>query len=163
MGGAQVRAEGDAARQRPGEHRRTADRGEFHKAKRTGKPAARAELHALVQDAARAAGRTAAWAGWRDETFFAELAKRDVVQLRYSSVNLGEVTGYSVGLPGDLTAEGKPRMYGGSKLDRNLSLPRLRGPVDQPGDGTRAPDENRDRQDRAAPRGHRRSGGLPYR
>lgn len=102
-------------------------RGEFHKAKRTGKPIARIELRALVQDAAKAAAKAAALTGWSDETFFAELAKRDVVvQLRYSSVNPGEVTGYSVGLPGDLTAEGKPRMYGGSKLDKRLSLPRLR-------------------------------------
>lgn len=102
-------------------------RNEFHKAKRTGKPPARTELCALVHDAARAAGKAAALAGWSDETFFAELAKRNVVvQLRYSRVNPGEVTGYSVGLPGDLTAEGEPRMYGGSKLDRSLSLTRLR-------------------------------------
>lgn len=93
--------------------------GELRKAERTGQPIARTELRRLVGEAASAA--------WSEEAFFAGLAARNVAfRLRYSTVNPGQVTGYSVALPGDLTAEGRPRMYGGARLDRNLSLPRIR-------------------------------------
>jgi hypothetical protein len=63
-----------------------------------------------------------------DETgFFARLRADGVlVRLRFSELHPGEVTGYSVALPGHLGAGGEPVWYGGGKLAAGLSLPRLR-------------------------------------
>src|ERR1700675_2361986 len=59
--------------------------------------------------------------------FFARLRADGVlVRLRFSEVNLGQVTGYSVTLPGHLTQAGEPVWYGGGRLADGLSLPRLR-------------------------------------
>ena len=42
------------------------------------------------------------------------------------NANPGEVTGYAVGLPGDLTADGDQIYYSGGKLAPDLTLPKLR-------------------------------------
>jgi hypothetical protein len=58
--------------------------------------------------------------------FFARLDQAGVqVRLRYSTRNSGQVTGYSVSLPGDVSATGDPVCYGGGKLAADLSWPRL--------------------------------------
>jgi hypothetical protein len=67
-------------------------------------------------------------AGTRSEPeFFAALEKRGLrVRLRHSARNPGEVTGYAVGLPGDVTAAGEQIWFGGGKLAPDLTLPKLR-------------------------------------
>jgi len=60
------------------------------------------------------------------EEFFARLDQAGVqVRLRYSSKNPGQITGYSVSLPGDTTKDGNAICYGGGKLAADLSWPRL--------------------------------------
>jgi hypothetical protein len=70
----------------------------------------------------------AAAAGTRSEPeFFAALDKRGLrVRLRHSARNPGEVTGYAVGLPGDVTTAGEQIWFGGGKLAPDLTLPKLR-------------------------------------
>ena len=59
--------------------------------------------------------------------FFARLAEDGVlVKLRFSQLHPGQVTGYSVGLPGQVGDGGEPVWYGGGRLAERLSLPRLR-------------------------------------
>jgi len=93
---------------------------EQRKAARQGRPVtARDELRRLVRAAAvRARG---------EEEFFALLADAGVlVAKRLSVTNPGEITGYSVALPANTTADGQPVFFGGGKLARDLTLPRLR-------------------------------------
>jgi hypothetical protein len=96
-------------------------RGEQDKAQRAGRDdPARVELRRHVE-AAAAASRT-------ETEFFADLARRDV-QFRLSRHNTqhpDEVTGYAVGLPGDVNAKGGQVWYGGGKLAADLTLPKLR-------------------------------------
>jgi len=67
----------------------------------------------------------AAGAGSEDE-FFARLDQTGVlVRKRFSVSNPGQVTGYSVALPGDTTKDGRPVWYGGGKLAADLSWPKL--------------------------------------
>lgn len=62
-----------------------------------------------------------------ERDFFARLADAGVmVKLRHSTRNLGQVTGYAVGLPGHTTAAGDPVWYGGGRLGPDLTLPSLR-------------------------------------
>jgi hypothetical protein len=69
---------------------------------------------------------TAAAAAASAEDFFARLDQAGVqVRLRYSTRNPGQVTGYSVSLPGDTTKTGEPVWYGGGKLAADLSWPKL--------------------------------------
>jgi len=49
-----------------------------------------------------------------------------LVRKRFSVKNPGQVTGYSVALPGDTAKDGGPVWYGGAKLAADLSWPRLR-------------------------------------
>ena len=49
-----------------------------------------------------------------------------LVRKRFSVKNPGQVTGYSVALPGDTTKDGGPVWYGGGKLAADLSWPKLR-------------------------------------
>ncbi len=93
---------------------------ELNKAKRLGKALpARDELRRQV----RAAAVTASG----ENEFFARLADAGVMlRLRPSSINPGEYTGYSVALPSHTTAAGKPVWFGGGKLARDLTLPKLR-------------------------------------
>jgi hypothetical protein len=60
--------------------------------------------------------------------FFARLREAGVlVRLRFSEINPGQVTGYSVTLPGHDAGDGAPLWYGGGRLAAGLTLPRLRG------------------------------------
>jgi hypothetical protein len=60
------------------------------------------------------------------EEFFALLGQAGVqVRVRYSIKNAGQVTGYSVALPGDITRDGTAVWYGGGKLAADLSWPKL--------------------------------------
>ena len=63
-----------------------------------------------------------------DETsFFARLRESGVlVRLRFSEADPGQVTGYSVTLPGHTGPGGAPAWYGGGRLAAGLTLPRLR-------------------------------------
>ncbi len=84
---------------------------------------ARAKLRRIVQ-AAAAGART-------DSDFFAAIEARGALaRPRWSTTRLGEITGYSVTLPGDTTADGRGGQrlvwYGGGKLAPDLTLPRLR-------------------------------------
>ena len=57
-----------------------------------------------------------------------------LVRLRFSDVNPGQVTGYSVGLAGHDAGDGTALWYGGGRLAAELTLPRLRRRWDpQPG------------------------------
>ncbi len=95
-------------------------RAEQEKARRSGKrEPSRTALRRAVQAAAAVAGSEA--------EFLAALQARGVqLRLRHSTVNPGEVTGYAVGLPGDLNASGGQVWYGGGKLAPDLTLPKLR-------------------------------------
>jgi hypothetical protein len=58
--------------------------------------------------------------------FFARLRADGVlVRLRFGELNPGEVTGYSVALPGHPGGDGAPAWCGGGRLAAALSLPRL--------------------------------------
>jgi hypothetical protein len=70
---------------------------------------------------------TSAAAAASVEDFFARLEQAGVrVRFRYSTSNPGQVTGYSVSLPGDTARNGGPVWYGGGKLAADLSWPKLR-------------------------------------
>jgi hypothetical protein len=55
-----------------------------------------------------------------------------LVRVRFSETDPGQVTGYSVTLPGHTGPDGVPRWYGGGWLAAGLTLPRLRDRWDQP-------------------------------
>ena len=105
-------ADGTAAR-RP-------TRAENEKAARRGlEEAPRITLRRQVSTAAAAAGS--------EDEFFARLDQAGMlVRQRFSVKSPGQVTGYSVALPGDTTRAGGPVWYGGGKLAADLSWPRLR-------------------------------------
>ena len=85
-------------------------------------------LHGVMARAVLRNRVTAAAEQAQDETgFFAELREAGVpVRLRFSEINPGEVTGYSVTLPGHTGPAGESRWYGGGRLADGLTLPRLR-------------------------------------
>ena len=93
---------------------------EVNKAKRLGRVLpARDELRRHVRAAAVAAAN--------EEEFFARLGDAGVlVGKRPSLINPDEITGYSVALPGYTNADGQPVYFGGGKLARDLTLPKLR-------------------------------------
>jgi len=81
--------------------------------------AARAVLRNMVTTAAEQATDEAG--------FIAGLRQAGVlVRLRFSELNPGQVTGYSVALPGHADGDGQPLWYGGGRLSAGLTLPRLR-------------------------------------
>src|SRR6266851_1460695 len=81
--------------------------------------AARGVLRSVV---AKAAEQSADEAG-----FFTRLRGAGVlVKLRFSELNPGQVTGYSVALPDHTGDDAEPVWYGGGRLADRLSLPRLR-------------------------------------
>ena len=70
---------------------------------------------------------TAAASANDEEEFFARLDQAAVlVRKRFSVTSPGQVTGYSVALPGDTTKNGGPVWYGGRKLAADLTWPKLR-------------------------------------
>ena len=77
---------------------------------------------ALRTRVTRAAEQAANEAG-----FFRALREAGVpVRLRFSETDPGQVTGYSVTLPGHTGPDGTPLWYGGGRLAAGLTLPRLR-------------------------------------
>ena len=65
--------------------------------------------------------------------FFALLREAGVlVRVRFSEIDPGQVTGYSVTLPGHTGPDGTLRWYGGGRLAAGLTLPRLRNRWNQP-------------------------------
>ena len=59
--------------------------------------------------------------------FFGALREAGVlVRVRFSETDPGQVTGYSVTLPGQTGPDGTPLWYGGGRLAAGLTLPRLR-------------------------------------
>ena len=98
----------------------------------------RLELPAAPRIAARTIVQTAVAASASEQEFFTRLLVTPGITLRkrYSTINPGEVTGYSVGVPGDTDAQGLQITFGGAKLAPDLSLPRLRArwavPQDSP-------------------------------
>jgi hypothetical protein len=99
---------------------RRPSRAEQEKARRAGRPEAPRTVLRRQVEAAAAAARS-------EREFFGGLAARGLtVRLRHSPSRPGEVTGYAVSLPGDLSASGGPVWYGGGKLAADLSLPKLR-------------------------------------
>ena len=86
-----------------------------------GVPAAavRGALRTMVTQAAEQAADEAG--------FFARLREAGVlVRVRFSETDPGQVTGYSVTLPGHTGPDGTPLWYGGGRLAAGLTLPRLR-------------------------------------
>jgi hypothetical protein len=74
----------------------------------------------------RQVATAAASANSKDE-FFARLDQAGVlVRKRFSITNPGQVTGYSVAVPGDTAKDGGPVWYGGGKLAADLTWPKLR-------------------------------------
>ena len=70
---------------------------------------------------------TAAAGASSEREFFGRLERAGVlVRKRHSTVNPGEVTGYSVGLAAHTTKDGAVIWYGGGKLAPDLTLPKLR-------------------------------------
>ncbi len=85
-------------------------------------------VHGVIARAALRGRVTAAAEQAPDEAgFFAQLRESGVlVQLRYSEVNRGEVTGYAVAHPGYTDPDGAVRWCGGGRLAAGLTLPQLR-------------------------------------
>ena len=105
----------------PADHTATRcpSRAENEKAARRGlEEAPRITLRRQVTTAAAAAGSA--------HEFFADLDQAGVlVRKRFSVTSPGQVTGYSVALPGDTTKNGGSVWYGGGKLAADLSWPKL--------------------------------------
>jgi hypothetical protein len=81
--------------------------------------AVRGALRTMVTQAAEHAADEAG--------FFAGLREAEVlIRVRFSEIDPGQVTGYSVTLPGHTGPGGAPLWYGGGRLAAGLTLPRLR-------------------------------------
>jgi hypothetical protein len=81
--------------------------------------AVRGALRTMVTQAAEQAAGEAG--------FFAALREAGVlVRVRFSETDPGQVTGYSVTIPGHTGFDGTPQWYGGGRLAAGLTLPRLR-------------------------------------
>jgi hypothetical protein len=92
-------------------------RREVGKAERTGRvEPARVELRRVVSQAAAAA---------HDGGEFLRLLQQEGLVVRVQRTSDGEIRGYAVGLATDVTAEGRPVLYSGSKLARDLTWPKL--------------------------------------
>lgn len=86
----------------------------------------------------------AAEAARSEREFFGLLAAAGAqVRLKHSDDNPGEVVGYALGLPGDVTGDGQQVWFGGKRLAAGLSLPSLRlqwdPPPPEPADGGSGP------------------------
>ncbi|MGH3284994.1 MAG: hypothetical protein ACRDPD_09980 [Streptosporangiaceae bacterium] len=89
--------------------------------------AARRSLDETPRVTLRRQVTTAAASANSEDEFFARLDQAKVlVRKRFSITSPGQVTGYSVGLPGDTARDGGPIWYGGGKLAADLTWPKLR-------------------------------------
>ena len=89
--------------------------------------AARRGLDEAPQDHAAAAGHHGCRLGWeRAGVLRPPGSGRRAGPQKVQHTNPGQVTGYSVALPGDTTKDGGPVWYGGGKLAPDLSWPKLR-------------------------------------
>ena len=96
---------------------RNPTRREVGKAERIGRrEPARVELRRVVSQAAAAA---------HDGGEFLRLLQQEGLVVRVQRTSDGQIRGYAVGLPTDVTAEGRPVLYSGSKLARDLTWPKL--------------------------------------
>jgi hypothetical protein len=92
---------------------------------------------AAVRGALRTTLTQAAEQAADEAGFFARLRAAGVlVRVRYSETDPGQVTGYSVTLPGHAGPDGTPLWYGGGRLAAALTLPRLRQRWHRPGGTT---------------------------
>ena len=99
------------------------------------KTSLRAGSHDTARDQLRRIVRQAAALAADEHDFFARLEARDVkVKQRESDLHPGEFTGYSVGLTGNVAADGKVVMFSGGRLAADLTLPKLRQRWGGPGD-----------------------------
>jgi hypothetical protein len=80
-------------------------------------------VRALLRSSACSAAKQA-----RNEAeFFAGMERAGIlIRTRFSVRDSGEITGYSVTLPGHVDMQGQPIWYGGGRLSAGLTLPRLR-------------------------------------
>lgn len=60
-----------------------------------------------------------------DATLFVARLAEEGIRVRLARDQDDRVSGYAVALPGDLTAQGRPVWYSGSKLGRDLTWPKL--------------------------------------
>lgn len=96
---------------------RNPTRREVGKAERIGRgEPARVELRRVVSQAAAAA---------HDGGEFLRLLQQEGLVVRVQRTSDGQVRGYAVGFSTDVTAEGTPVLYSGSKLARDLTWPKL--------------------------------------
>jgi hypothetical protein len=124
-----VRAACIAAEQRCGlRSTAPADRTAAHRPTRAeNEKAARRGLDEAPRITLRRQVATAAASANNEQEFFTRLDQAGIlVRKRFSVKNPGEVTGYSVALPGDTTKDGGPVWYGGGKLAADLTWPKLR-------------------------------------
>ncbi|GAA2500583.1 mobilization protein [Streptomyces longisporus] len=91
---------------------------EHFKAKRLGQDATSREILRRRVRRAMAAAST--------ETEFFVLLEASGVVVRLKTEPSGDVSGYSVSLPGDVNKQGEPIWYAGSTLSGDLSLPQVR-------------------------------------
>jgi len=88
--------------------------------------AARRGLDEAPRVALRRQVTTAAAAAGSEHEFFACMDQAGMlVRKRFSVKSPGQITGYSVALPDDITKDGGPVWYGGGKLAADLSWPKL--------------------------------------
>jgi hypothetical protein len=89
---------------------------------------------AAVRGALRTTLTQAAEQASNETAFFARLRYEGVVvRVRFSEEDPGQVSGYSVTLPGHTGPDGTPLWYGGGRLAAGLTLPRLRQRWNRPG------------------------------
>lgn len=105
--------------------------GRNHGGRKAGRPetekAARHKRPEPPRDTLRRHTEAAAAAAADEAAFWAGLQARGLkVRFRRSPDRRRHITGYAVGLDGDLNRDGGQVWYGGSKLAAGLSLPRLR-------------------------------------
>ena len=123
-----VRAACMAAEQRYGlRSTAPADRTTAHRPTRAeNEKAARRGLDEAPRVTLRRQVTTAAASANNEQKFFTRLDQAGLlVRKRFSVKNPGQITGYSVALPGDIAKDGGPVWYGGGKLAPDLSWPKL--------------------------------------